>query len=322
MADTTREELKEYALRALGAPVLEINVDDDQLEDRIDEALKYWHLYHHEGIEKFYLKQKIRYSRLSLASPYAAAFTGTVSTATGSATVTGEPNTTADPYTVIITGATGTFSAGQLLSCGATGAVLAASNVDGKPGPLLVGEVVKHYIDVPDYIWGIVRVLPFAGVSVSRSLFDLQYQLRLNDLYDLASTSIVYYKTVMSHLALLDLELNGKPMSRFNRLTGKLYIDTAWMTSFEPGDFIVIECYRALDPTEYTKVWDEYWLKHYVTALFKRQWGVNLKKFDGLELPGGVKLNGSLMYAEAMNEIATLEEDLKTKSAPLEFFMG
>jgi len=322
MAVTTRQELKEYALRALGAPVLEINVDDDQLEDRIDEALKYWHLYHHEGIEKFYLKQKIRYSRLSITTADAAAFSGAVSTPTGSATVTGEPNSDADEYTVVITGATGTFTAGQLLSSGATGAVLAATNVDGYAGPLLVGEHEKHYIDIPDYVWGVVRVLPFAGVNVSRSLFDLQYQLRLNDLYDLASTSIIYYKSVMSHLALLDLELNGKPMSRFNRLTGKLYIDTAWQSNLAPGDFVVIECYRALDPTQYTKVWDEYWLKHYVTALFKRQWAVNLKKFAGLQLPGGVTLDGPGMYAEAMNEIAILEEDLKTKSAPLEFFMG
>jgi hypothetical protein len=138
----------------------------------------------------------------------------------------------------------------------------------------------------------------------------------------MTSTSIIYYKMVMSHLALLDLELNGKPMFRFNRLQGRLFVDTNWDSNIKVGDYLVVECYRALDPNQFTLVWSEPWLKHYVTALFKKQWAVNMKKFQGLQLPGGVTLDGKGLYAEAIQEIAELEAELISKSAPLEFFMG
>ena len=126
----------------------------------------------------------------------------------------------------------------------------------------------------------------------------------------------------MSHLALLDLELNGHPLYRFNRMQGKLFLDINWASDVALGDFIVVECYRALDPTEYARVWNEPWLKHYVTALFKRQWGINLKKFGGMTLPGGVTLDGQSLFDEAKGEIDDLEQELMNKSAPLDFFMG
>jgi len=120
----------------------------------------------------------------------------------------------------------------------------------------------------------------------------------------------------------LDLELNGHPQFRFNRRQGRLYLDINWETDLFLGDYVVLEVYRALDPTEFTKVYNDPWLKHYTTSLFKRQWATNLKKFQGLQLPGGVTLDGNGMYDEAITEIKDLEEELKTKSAPLEFFMG
>jgi hypothetical protein len=118
------------------------------------------------------------------------------------------------------------------------------------------------------------------------------------------------------------MELNGHPLYRFNRLQGKLFLDINWESDIALGDFIVVECYRALDPTEYAKAWSEPWLKHYVTALFKRQWGVNLKKFGGLTLPGGVTLDGQGLFDEAKAEIDDLEQELMNKAAPLDFFMG
>ena len=169
------------------------------------------------------------------------------------------------------------------------------------------------------------RVLPlYQGTSSSRSIFDLQYQLRLNDLYDLSSTSLIYYTTVMSHLATLDLILNGKPIYRFNRLMDKLYVDIDWksINKVNVGDYFIVEAYRALDPTEFSKVWNEPWLKKYVTALFKKQWATNLKKFSGLQLPGGVTLDGNSLYNEAVQEIIALEDDIQNKSAPLDFFLG
>lgn len=242
----SRQELIKYCLRALGAPVVEINVDDDQLEDRLDEAIEYFRQYHYDGIEKVYLKHQITRQ-----------------------------------------------------------------------------DIENKYITLPDHIYGVTRVFPIAsGTSTSKSIFDLQYQLRLNDLYDLTSTSIIYYTQVMSHLALLDLTLNGHPIYRFNRLRGRLYIEASWETEMAEGTYILVECYRALDPNETTKMYNDMWLKHYATALFKKAWATNLKKFSGMQLPGGVTIDGDKLYDEAIAEIKELEDDLLNKSAPLDFFLG
>lgn len=319
MAVATREQLKQYCLRALGAPVLEINVDDDQLEDRIDEALEYWRQYHHEGIEKMYLKHQIRASKLTLTTsvaqnfPISAIITGQTSGA--KATVTRQTDAESTGTTLYIRGIVGTFQIGETISDGTTSAVIAT-------GGIFIGEIDTKYIQLPDIVYGVTRLLPFAGTQTSKSMFDIQYQLRLNDLYDLTSTSIIYYKMVMSHLALLDLELNGRPQIRFNRLQGRIYPDINWEADIAPGDFMIVEGYRAMDPTTFPRVWSESWLKHYTTALFKKQWAVNIKKFSGIQLPGGVTLDGQSLYDEAVNEIKELEDSLMTKSAPLEFFLG
>ena len=126
----------------------------------------------------------------------------------------------------------------------------------------------------------------------------------------------------MSHLALLDMELNGQTLFRFNRRQNKLYLDINWESDIVENEFVVVEAYRALDPNVYNKVWNDSWMKHYVTALFKKQWAVNIKKFQGLQLPGGVTLDGNGMYDEATKELDDLENDLMTKSAPLDFFLG
>lgn len=317
MAVSTRQQLKEYCLRNLGAPVIEINVEDDQLEDRLDEAIEYWRLYHHEGVEKFYLKHRVTVSVLTLTGPVAGDFPlGAIITGQTSgtkATVTRQSNVASSGNTLYIRGIQGTFQVGETISDGTRTASI---------GAITIGDVDNKYIPLPDYVYGVSRMLPFAGTNTSKSMFDIQYQLRLNDLYDLTSTSIIYYKMVMGHLALLDLELNGKPMFDFNRMQGRLYPRINWETDLVPGDFIVIECYRALDPNTFTRVYSEPWLKHYVTALFKRQWATNLKKFSGVQLPGGVTIDGQAMYQEAMAEIKDLEDELQLKSAPLEFFMG
>ena len=246
MAITTRQGLIDYCLRALGEPVVEINVDDQQVEDRVDEAIEYFRQYHYDGIEKVYLKHLV----------------------------------TQD-------------------------------------------DVTQKSIPINDLIYGVTRVFPIAaGTSTSKSIFDLQYQLRLNDLYDLTSTSVIYYSMVMSHLALLDLTLNGHPLYRFNRLTNRLYIDENWVENIVPGSYILVECYRALDPATTPRVYNDSWLKHYVTALIKKQWATNIKKFNGLQLPGGVTIDGDRLYQEANEELKELKEEIINKSAPLEFMLG
>jgi hypothetical protein len=317
---TSRESLKQYCLRDLGAPVLEINVDDDQLEDRIDQALDYWRLYHYEGIEQIYLKCQIKASTITLTTGNAAAF-GLEQPVVGStsgamATVTRENAAVSSGNTLLVKNVVGTFVAGETITSGAITATL------GSGTPCVLGEYDKKYVDIPDAVYGVQKVLSIGMASSSKNIFDLQYQLRLNDLYDLTSTSIIYYKTVMGHLALLDFELNGHTLYRFNRLQNRLYLDINWATDVQFGDYILVQAYRALDPAEFSKVWNENWIKRYTTAQFKRQWGTNLKKFTGLQLPGGVTLDGDKLYAEAMNEIQILEDELQNKSAPLEFFLG
>ena len=320
-----RQGFKEYCLRNLGAPVLEINVDDDQIEDRIDEAIEHWRLYHPEGIEKMYLKHQIKASVLNLQEPIADTFivskkvTGLTSGAT--AFVTFQSDKRSSGTELLVYRVNGDFAAGEtILYDDGNGVTITATLA--LTNHVVLGEVDLKYIELPDYIYGVVRVLPFAGTQTSKSMFDIQYQLRLNDLYDLASTSLIYYKMVMSHLSMLDLELNGKPQIRFNRMMGRLQLDINWDADVIPGDYVVIDCYRALDPSTWSRVWNEPWLKHYTTALIKRQWATNLKKFSGLQLPGGVSLDGQALYQEAMQEMKELEDELMTKSAPLDFYMG
>lgn len=321
MAVASREQLKQYALRALGAPVLEINVDDVQLEDRLDEALDYWNLYHYEGVEQMYLKHRIRASTLNLQSNNGTTFVVaeiiTGATSGAKAQVILEAGSQPLNTNICVKNVVGTFVAGETIngSSGHTG-VLAATN------PVTLGEYDLKYITTPDYVYGVTKVLNIGQASSSKNIFDLQYQLRLNDLYDLTSTSIVYYKTVMSHLAMLDLELNGHPLYRFNRMQNRLYLDVNWETDIIIGDYVLLQGYRAINPADFAKVFGEPWLKHYVTALFKRQWAINIKKFSGIQLPGGVTLDGDKLYQEATKEIDELETDLRTKSAPLDFFMG
>lgn len=320
---SSRDQLKQYALRSLGAPVLEINVDEDQLEDRIDEALEYWRQYHNEGIEKVYLKHQIKASVLNLTQSVAGTFPlgafviGATSGARAKCIIQTDKESAGTE--LIVRYVTGEFIAGEVITTqdgSNISAILAATNF------YVPGETELKYLQLPDIVYGVTRLLPFAGTQTSKNMFDIQYQLRLHDLYDLTSTSIIYYKQVMGHLALLDLELNGRPMFRFNRLQGRVYPDINWESDVVPGDYVVVEAYRAMDPAQFTRVWNESWLKHYTTALFKRQWGVNLKKFSGLQLPGGVSLDGQSLYDEAMSEIKDLEQEIMTKSAPLEFFLG
>jgi len=246
MSVATRQQLIDYCLRSLGEPVVEVNLDDQQIEDRVDEAIDYFRLFHYDGIEKIYMKHQI----------------------------------TAD-------------------------------------------DITNKYITLPDLIFGVTRGFPVAsGTSSSKSIFDLQYQLRLNDLYDLTSTSVVYYSQVMSHLALLDMTLNGQKLYRFNKLVGKLYIEASWTDVMREGNYILAEVYRALDPEDAVKMYGDPFLKHYTTAVLKKQWATNIKKFSGLQLPGGVTIDGDKLYAEAIDEIKALEDDMVNKSAPLEMFLG
>jgi len=255
----TRATFKEYCLRALGKPVIEINVDPDQVEDRIDEALQYFAQYHYDGIERVYLKHQMSQADIDR-----------------SRTDTTLPT---------------------------------ATDVDGST--TAVWKEQKNYIPVPSSVMSVVKVFPMTDKS-TLNMFDVRYQLRLNDLYDFSSTSIINYDVVLRHLDFLDHILVGEKPIRFNQHDNRLYIDMDWTHDLQVGEYIVIEAYRKMDPTVHTDVFNDIFLKRYVTALFKKQWGANLSKFDGVAMIGGVTLNGRQIYSEALQDIEKLEQEIRS----------
>ena len=252
----SKDTFKQNIKRALGAPVLEINVDDDQMDDRVDEALQYFREYHYDGSVKTYLKHQLTEEEL----------TAWKTNETHNAATTGTQNI-----------ANQTYGEGQ------------------------------NYITLPEHVLSVINLFPFSS-GVKSNMFDLQYQLRLNDLWDLTSTSILYYSQVQSHLTMMNNMLVGQIPIRFNMHSNRLYIDYN-ADKLTAGEFIIIECYRKLDPTDMTDIYNDMWLKKYATAKVKYQWGENLSKFQGIQLPGGVTLDAQQIKQEAQEEIQRLEEE-------------
>ena len=252
----TRQTLISYAKRALGHPVIEINVDDDQIDDRIDEALQYYQQYHYDGIRRTYLKYQY---------------------------------TEADKT--------------RILSNANDSGTKNSVTTNWKEG--------NNYIIVPDTVLSVINIFPFSNKG-NLNLFDVRYQMRLNDLYDFSSTSVINYDIVMRQLDFLDHILVGEKPLRFNQHDNRLYIDMDWENDLSVGEYLVIECYRKLDPTEYTDIFNDIYLKRYVTALFKKQWGANLSKFNGVTMLGGVQLNGQQIYTEALADIEKLEQEIRS----------
>ena len=316
-AITTRKEFTDYCLRKLGFPVVEINVDEDQVSDRIDDALSYFQDYHFDGTEKMYMKHQ-----------------------------------------------------------------------------LTVADINRRWIYAPDAVTFVTGVFPFNDSNASINMFDLRYQLRLHDLYDFTSVSYVSYEITMQHIRTLEMLFSGTPQFRFNRKQNKVFLDIDWTRDVQPGEYVIIECYRSLNPSTITltgtvsytsgsntvtgysttfdqqflendfitfnsvdsfqvdkilsptsltvrgpmvntaanvtatisgnsDVWGDRFLKKYAYALIKMQWGNNLKKFAGVQLPGGVTLNGKEIYDEAMEELAKLEEEMQVINVlPNEILMG
>lgn len=313
---TTRRQFKDYCLRRLGFPVIDINVDEDQVEDRIDDALQFFEDYHFDGVEKLFMKHKI----------------------------TDE-------------------------------------------------DISRRWIYVPDAVAFVTGIFPFDDSNSSINMFDLRYQLRLHDLYDFTSVSYVSYEITMQHIQTLNLLFSGKPQFRFNRKQNKLFLDVDWDRDLQAGEYVIVECYRAMRPDTVTltgtvtgntssntligygttfdqeivendfilidgqskqvrninsatqitlvgpmssnvdnvsvtvagisDVWNDRFLKRYATALIKYQWGSNLSKFAGIQMPGGVTLDGPRIMEEAKEEISKIEEDMYNMSSlPSEIFTG
>lgn len=230
---TTRQEFKEYCLRALGHPVIEINVDDDQVEDRVDQALRYYYDYHFDGAEKIYFKVEIT-------------------------------------------------------------------------------EQIKETkeIEMPENIIGAIKIFDVGTTTSSTSnMFNIRYQIALNDIHTLANVGLVNYYMSMMHLGLIEEILIGKTPIRYNRHRNILHVD-ADSSALVVGNYLIVEAYKLVDPEIYIDVWSDRWLQHYASQLIKRQWGSNISKFEGLQLPGGVQFNGMKIYDDADAEIKRLEEEM------------
>lgn len=255
---TNRQEFKDYCLRRLGFPVIDINIDDEQVEDRIDDAMQYWQDYHFDGLQKVYYIKAV--TQQDINQRY----------------------------------------------------------IDMRP------SVTKDAANNSLNIVGVTRIFPIQDSQATINMFDLRYQLRLNELYDFTSASYINYTMTMQHLRSLEILFTGEVPIRFQRHMHKLFIDWAWGASEAPvGTIVVAECYALINPDVYNAVWDDRWLKRYATALIKRNWGDNLKKFQGVQLLGGVTLNGDKIYEDAMDEIKQLEQEMESNyGAPLEFYLN
>ena len=258
---STRQGLIDYCFRRLGAPVLEINVDDDQVDDLVDDAIQFYNERHFDGVERMYLKYQITQDDIDRGKSGGA---GGVGIATTSATST-------------IVGTATTFNFYEN----------------------------SNYLQVPDSVVGIEKIFKFDTSSISGGMFSIKYQLFLNDLYYFNSVELLQYSMTKTYLEDIDFLLTTDKQIRFNKRQDRLYLDVDWSAKTK-NTYLVIDCYRALDPDNFNQVYNDSFVKQYLTALIKRQWGQNLIKFRGVKLPGGIELNGREIYEDAEREIDTL----------------
>jgi hypothetical protein len=261
---SSRQELIDYCLRRLGAPVLEINVDDDQIDDLVDDAFQFFYERVFDGVERMYLKYKITQEDIDRGKSKSPGGVG-ITTTTATSTINGQ---------------TKTFNFYES----------------------------SNYIQVPDSVIGIERIFKFDTSSISGGMFSIKYQLFLNDLYYFNSVELLQYSMVKSYLEDIDFLLTTDKQIRFNKRQNRLYLDIDW-ASQTPDKYIIIDCYRILNPNDFPKIYNDSFVKKYLTALIKKQWGQNLIKFRGVRLPGGVELNGREIYEDAEREI----EDIKQR---------
>jgi len=314
---TSRQELIDYCLRRLGHPVIEINVDDDQVSDRIDDALQFYQEYHYDAVEEIYLLTQITASNLLVVANVGNSFiAGETLVGATSGTTTKFNSASGNLLSVMSTTQDATFTAGETVTGSQSGNTAVVVS-------LTKGSYDNRYFEVSDAVTGIRKVLPFTDKTHGINLFDIRYQMLVNDLYNLMSVDMIHYTMIRTHLEMINQLLVGVKPFRFNRNMNRLYIDMDWEVDVNMGDYLIVNCYRILDPNTFTDVYDDMMLKRYATSLIKRQWGENLKKFEGVLLPGGVTLNGLEIYKEAIDELAQIEAEMRsTYELPIDFQIG
>ena len=279
---STRQELIEYGKRQLGYPVLEINVADEQIEDNLDDVFTLYQDRHMDGVEKMYLKHKITKD-----------FTDTIQA---------------------------TSAESRETSTGLTTTTSSSVNITGVGTTVFSFEETQNFIQIPDAVIGIEKVWKVDSRAIASNMFNITYQLFLNEIYYFSSMELLSYTQTKRYLEDIDFILHPDKQIRFNRRQNRLYIDSDY-SSMKEDDYLIIECYRVLDPNDYPKVYNDRWIKRYFTAKLKKQWGMNLIKYQGVKLPGGVELNGRQIYEAGVAEIQALEDKMTTEFElpPLDF---
>jgi|TARA_R100000353_G_scaffold86003_1_gene64092 hypothetical protein len=274
----SKATLKEYCLRQLGKPVIEINVDDDQVDDLLDDTIQLFNERVYDGVERMYLKYKLTENDI-------------------------------------------TNGGGGSANAGRNETVTATDSNDGASGTsrTLNFEQGRGYLTLPDHIIGVEGIKKVSNTMVN-NMFGFRYQFFLNDFYNFYAYDILNMEITLQYLETLNFLIEGNKDIRYNKVTNRLYIDIDWDLA-QADDYIVIDCYRALDPTTFTKVYNERFVKKYATAKIKKQWGQNLIKFTGIKMPGGVEFNGRQIYDDATQELTTLEEQMLStyETPPLDF---
>jgi len=248
----SKATLKEYCLRKLGKPVLEVNVSDDQIDDAIDYTLQKFNEFHYDGIERVYLKHQFTQAEIDAAR--------------------------------------------------------ADSVVSAGPPEF---KEMQNFLVVPEWVISVDNIFSFTDKGTA-NMFDIRYQIRLNDLYDFTSTQFYHYYMIQQHLSMIDFMLEHFKPIRYNRAGNRLYIDMDWRTDIHAGEFMIFECQRATDPSSYTKIFNELWVKDYATSMIKKYWGTNLTKYQNVQLPGGITMNGEMIYNNAIDELKKYDEELRT----------
>ena len=275
---STRQGLIDYCFRKLGAPVLEVNVDDDQVDDLVDDTIQYFQERNYEGVERMYLKYKITQDDIDRGKASGTSGVGIVTTTGTSTNISGLGTVTSNFYET------------------------------------------SNFIQVPDSVIGVEKIFKFDTSSISGGMFSIKYQLFLNDLYYFNSVNLLQYAMTKSYLEDIDFLLTSDKQIRFNQRQDRLYLDIDWGAQ-QLDDFIVIDCFRALDPEEYNQVYNDPFVKKYFVALMKKQWGMNLIKFRGTKLPGGIELNGREIYDDGVRELEALTSRMAQdfETPPLDF---
>ena len=283
----TRQQLIDYCFRKLGAPVLEINVDDDQVDDLVDDAIQLFNERHFDGVERMYLKYEITQGDIDRGLGVEVPGETTVNGTTGVGIVTTTSTST---------------------------------NISGYGTTSTNWYENSNFLQIPDSVVGVNKIFKFDTSSISGSMFSIKYQLFLNDLYYFNSVELLQYSMTKTRLEDIDFLLTPEAQVRFNQRQDRLYMDIDWGAQ-TAGNFLVLDCHRALDPETFNQVYNDYFVKLYLTALIKRQLGQNLIKFRGVKLPGGLELNGREIYDDAERELERIKEKmmLEYELPPLDF---